>query len=182
MISMEYRIRLDRKVAFLFGNEGLLRSTSTTECSQEIHMIEDDIKKRSCLIYFFFPSKGLKKNLFCKTSRMFVQCFTLPVLPLEGRSYQCSSVITCKVCNTSSSSRFLRLESPYCLENDKYKIPLFLILNKLLQILILFDIFAKINHIYWDMRKITVQLRMLFKAVQHKCDNSSKCLSKGNFF
>lgn len=53
--------------------------------------------------------------------------------------------------------KFLSLESFNCLENYKYKMHFFLILNHLLQVLILFwfSFFAKINKTYLDMRIIT---------------------------
>lgn len=44
--GMGYRVRLDQRVTFLFSNEALLRSTNTTECPCEIHIIKNGIKKK----------------------------------------------------------------------------------------------------------------------------------------
>jgi len=41
--GMEYCVRLEQKVAFLFSNEALLRSTNTTECPCDINMVKNGI-------------------------------------------------------------------------------------------------------------------------------------------
>lgn len=49
--SMEYSVRLDQRGTLLFLNEGLLRSTNTTECPCEIHII----KRKKGFVMIFFP-------------------------------------------------------------------------------------------------------------------------------